>query len=413
MLKYIPQVLCMLLGVIVIDASGYLQNSSGYDILAIITVGDLEENRTTTYIGLLYDMSEDTINREGQLIRVDSRRLEASYPIAIKFVGLDVSSFDTIWYDNPIDACNTEGFISHVNYYTRQWSIEEVDVYDGCTYPFGFFSLSPDGRYYYFHRCAPHDVYRFEQLEEDISVNSEVWFPPFMKTFIYRYDTENKSWERLTYNWRNLYPVISSDGLFLVYNRWNESSLSGDRIDIEQSIFCRSDGWLKVEFERTLGIDIINKYNVVNEPSTWPIKASLSRVYSKIDNGTYTYILAALSENNKRDDNFKGFEYPEWVLTRFDISAEYALYDYGSLPIVPGSGFDYEVKAEVVDLGIPFDEFDYVLDVRFRSDGRYVSLVGVKDEVRKLYIYDMEEEELHEVEGSEGALTARWLEIIE
>jgi hypothetical protein len=392
--------------------SGVSSEGAEYDLFAL-SINDGNSNRVD-YTASVYCIKSGQIEKSTPLLGVERRRFELS--LTPSFAGIDLTNSETIWYDCPFEPYDTTGYVSHINYINARWWEEEIEgIYDGGGILLGLFSISPDGRFYYFERGAPHDIYRFENVEENVDVNDEVWFPPF-RPFIYRYSKEKSSWERLAYNWRNSYPVVSSDGLFLVYNRYSEDSGEGDELEINESVFCRSDGWLKVEFEKVLGLEISNAYLRRDEPFPLVIEASLSRVLDR-DKTILVYYLAVPRLADTRGTSIAGeednTETPEWEIIKFSLPEYYAAYDYSAHSITPGSGFGYEIEAEVIDLGIPFDEFDYVRDVRFRSDGRYVSLVGVKDEVRKLYIYDMEEEELHEVEGSEGALTARWLEIIE
>jgi hypothetical protein len=406
MYKMYGHIIPLLLGLILASAR-ITGAASEYGDIFLLTV-ELDEQGNYVY-GKSYVVLDKYMSAEREYFLGFSSDILIYYR-GYWFSGVDVQRLNMVWYEAPRYMDDRVGRVYIYSLDDEGYEVTELSNVLAAINRDTLYSVSPDGRYYFFYRTAETDVTLFEHYELKPQINKGVYQRPYI-AYIYRYDTDSGKWERLCFNYENRRPLVSSDGRFLIYYReLADYRLTPTEI-IPESIICRADGWFKAEFTRPLTLEP-SGYEIGKEPRDWRIVPAFDRIKNDDEESlVYYYTTPYLRESTSSEE--VRYEGVEWLIIRFRVPPEIVNFDISTFELAPLSVMEYEIKAEVIDLGIPFNEFDYVRDVRFRSDGRYVSLVGVKDEVRKLYIYDIEEKELHEVEGSEGALTTRWLEIIE
>jgi hypothetical protein len=332
-----------------------------------------------------------------------------------KFLGLAGDEYETYWFFQKVTDPEYLFWEDDKIYYAKGKWLEGsgVDTYpiynlsdiyqEPDVWPIAT-SVSTDGDIY-LSRPVPYDIYT-EENPNHWEANSS----SSIHGHIFSYETITGNEKRLTYSYENESPILSNDGRFMIYTRTKVSTNCRQK----HLIVCSNNGRDKYAFTECLGL-VRNKlykskywnmrYILEGSERMVTVLPSFCRIRGN-DEGFLTYYYSTPFYKTGEEDRAV-----DW--TTILIQAKEVTIKKEPSKTYPQRDTLYKYSFEITDLHIPYENFDYVLDIRFRSDGRYISLVGVKDEVRKLYIYDLKEEELHDVEGSEGALTARWLEIIE
>jgi hypothetical protein len=280
-----------------------------------------------------------------------------------------------------------------------------------------FYSAPNDGSYWYFSGIPKRDIHIYEnsRYKRETEVNTEVWLKHQYKA-VYRFEVESEAWERLTYNYSCYDPIVSNDGGYLIYTR-NVPSEDDEGNDLVEQVYCFSNGYHKAEFTRDMNLEYSNDFLDEIQASIhgYLVRPSLSRIYVE---GAYDIVHYYATPFLEPKDKTPG-PGNKWIVIKFTwpndnidkTPDDYKGYiiDYSD----PEEDFPirYDVRAEVIDLGIPFTDSDYIIDIRFSSDGNLASIVGVKGGGRKAYIFDIETKELTKIEGSEGVITTRWLNV--